>query len=81
MDTNVKTIILKQEFEIQSTKKKRAGNIYEPEVTLKDKARDVLSHKPGSVIVDETLAKIKTQELQIGGWMLTQDQQLMKFNL
>jgi hypothetical protein len=31
------------------------------------------NHQPGSVVVDETLAKIKTQELQIAGWTLTKD--------
>ncbi len=31
--------------------------------------------------MDETPAKIKTQELQIARWMLIEDQQLMKFNL
>jgi hypothetical protein len=34
-----------------------------------------------SVAVDETPAKIKTQELQIIGWTLIKDQQLMKLNL
>jgi hypothetical protein len=31
--------------------------------------------------MDEILAKIKAHELQIVGWMLIKDQQLMKFNL
>jgi hypothetical protein len=31
--------------------------------------------------VDETLAKIKAHELNIVGWMLIKDQQLMKLNL
>jgi hypothetical protein len=39
------------------------------------------SHQLGSVAVDETPTKIKAQELQIVGWTLIQDQQLMKFNL
>jgi hypothetical protein len=39
------------------------------------------SHQLGSVIVDETLAKIKTHELQITRWTLSEDQQLMKLNL
>jgi hypothetical protein len=38
-------------------------------------------HQPRSVIVDKTPTKIKTQELQIIGWTLTKDQQLMNFNL
>jgi hypothetical protein len=39
------------------------------------------NHQPRSVVVDETLAKIKTQELQILGSMLIKDQQLVKLNL
>ncbi len=31
--------------------------------------------------MDETPTKIKTHELQIARWTLTEDQQLMKFNL
>jgi hypothetical protein len=31
--------------------------------------------------MDETPTKIKTHELQIVGWMLTKDQQLMELNL
>jgi hypothetical protein len=31
--------------------------------------------------MDETLANIKTQGLQIVGWTLTKDQQLIKLNL
>jgi hypothetical protein len=31
--------------------------------------------------MDETLAKIKAQELQIVGWTLTENQQLMKLNM
>jgi len=31
--------------------------------------------------MDEARAKIKAQELQIVGWTLTKDQQLMKFNM
>jgi hypothetical protein len=31
--------------------------------------------------MDEALAKIKAHELQIVGWTLTKDQQLMKFNM
>ncbi len=38
------------------------------------------NHQP-SVIMDETLAKIKAQELQIVGWTLTENQQLMKLNM
>ncbi len=39
------------------------------------------NHQPRSVEVDETPTKIKPHELQIRGWTLTKDQQLMKFNL
>ncbi len=39
------------------------------------------NHQPRRVVVDETPTKIKAQELQIVGWMLIKDQQLMKFNL
>jgi len=38
-------------------------------------------HQPKSVVMDETLANIKAHGLQIVGWMLIEDQQLMKFNL
>ncbi len=38
-------------------------------------------HQPGSVVVDETPTKIKAQGLQIVGWTLTKNQQLMKHNL
>jgi hypothetical protein len=38
-------------------------------------------HQQGNVVVDKTLANIKAQGLQIIGWTLTEDQQLMKFNL
>ncbi len=31
--------------------------------------------------MDETLVKLKAHELQIVGWTLTKDQQLMKLNL
>ncbi len=38
-------------------------------------------HQLDSVIVDETLAKIKAQWLQIVGWTLIENQQLMKLNM
>jgi hypothetical protein len=38
-------------------------------------------HQPRNVIVDETPVNIKTQGLQIVGWTLIEDQQLMKLNL
>jgi hypothetical protein len=76
MDTNVKTSISKHEFGVHSTKKKIATNIYEPKVALEDKVyqKTYYSHQLGSVVVDEILTKIKTQELQITRWMLTKDQ-------
>jgi hypothetical protein len=65
MDTNVTTIILEQEFEVQSTKKKIASNRYEPKVALEDKVylKTYYSHQLGSVAMDETPTKIKSQEL------------------
>jgi len=38
-------------------------------------------HQLGNVEVNETPAKNKTQWLQIVGWTLTEDQQLMKLNV
>jgi len=83
MDTDVKTSIPKQGYEVQSTKKKIPSNIYEPKVVLKDKVYPKMyyRHQPGSVTVDETPTKIKVQGLQIAKWTLTKDQQLMKLNL
>ncbi len=65
MDTNVKTTILEKEFEVQSTKKKIVGNIYEPKVALEDKMYPEMyyKHQPRNVVVDETLTKIKAREL------------------
>jgi hypothetical protein len=45
MDTDVKTSISKQAFEVQSTKKKIPGNRYEPEVTLEDKVYHISGWK------------------------------------
>ncbi len=39
------------------------------------------SHQLGNVVMDETPTQIKAHELQIIGWTLIEDQQLMKFNL
>ncbi len=65
MDIDVKTIISKQEFEIHNTKEKIARNIYELEVAMEDKAypKTYYNHQPRSVAMDETLTKIKAQEL------------------
>jgi hypothetical protein len=38
-------------------------------------------HQLRSVVMHETVANIKAQGLQIGGWMLIENQQLMKLNL
>ncbi len=83
MDIDVKTSISKQGYEIQSIKKRIPSNKYESKVALEDKVYQEMYyiHQPRSVIVDKTPAKIKTQELQIIGWTLTKDQQLMNFNL
>jgi len=65
MDINVKTSILKHGSKVQNTKKKKPNNKYELEVALKDKVypETHYKHQPWSVIVDETLTKIKTQGL------------------
>jgi hypothetical protein len=62
---------------------KIAGNIYELEVALEDKAypKTYDNHQPRSVAMDEVQAKIKAHELQIVRWTLTKDQQLKKLNL
>jgi len=51
-------------------------NRYELEVALDDKMypKTYYKHYLGSVAVDETLAKIKTKELHIIRWTLTEDQ-------
>ncbi len=75
MDINVKTSISKQGSKVWSTNKKILGNIYEPKVVLEDKVylEMYYRHQPGNVVVDETLANIKAQGLQIVGWTLTKD--------
>jgi hypothetical protein len=62
MDIDVKTTISKQGYKIQNIEKKILGNIYEPEIVLKDKVypETYYRHQPKSVIVDETSTKIKT---------------------
>jgi hypothetical protein len=64
MDTNVKIIILDQEFDIQRTKKIVSNN-YEPQVVLEDKVclKMYYSHQWRNVAMDEILAKIKAQGL------------------
>jgi hypothetical protein len=79
----VKTNISKQGSEVQSTNKKIHGNKYEPKVAIKDKVypETYYKHQLKNVVVDETPTNIKAYGLQIVGWMLTENQQLMKFNL
>ncbi len=83
IDTDVKTIISKQGFEVQSIKKKIHGYKYELEVALEDKVylNMYYKHQPRSVVMDEIPAKIKAQGLQIARWTLVENQQLMKLNL
>jgi hypothetical protein len=61
MDINVKTSILEQGSDVQSTKKKILSNKYELEITLEDKAYPDMCyrHQLGSVVVDETKEKSK----------------------
>ncbi len=83
MDIDVKMSISEQGFKVQNTKKKIPSNRYELKVVLEDKVypKTYYRHKLGNVVVDETLANIKAQGLQIVGWMLIEDQRLMKLNL
>jgi hypothetical protein len=62
MDTSEKISVSKLNLGVQSTQKK-FGN--ESKVALEDKVyiETCYSHKPRSVIVDKTLAKIKAHEL------------------
>jgi hypothetical protein len=64
MDTSGKKVL--QSYILGYNKEKNTiGNIYEPEVVLEDKVylEMYYKHQLGCVEVDETLAKIKTQEL------------------
>jgi hypothetical protein len=65
MDTYVKTSIPKQGYEVQNIEKKIPSNRYETKVALEDKVyrKTYYKHQPRSVIVDETLTKIKAQGL------------------
>jgi hypothetical protein len=65
MDTSGKIGILELNFGEQNTKKKTIGNRYEPKVALEDKVylETYYSHKPWSVTMDETPAKVKAHEL------------------
>jgi hypothetical protein len=61
MDIDVKINILEQGSKVQSTKKKIPNNKYELEVALDDKVylETYYKHQPRTIIMDETLAKIK----------------------
>jgi hypothetical protein len=64
MDIYVKNSISEQEFRIQNTKKKTPNNRYELKVAWRIRyIRRHCNHQPKSGAVDETLAKIKAQEL------------------
>ncbi len=39
------------------------------------------NHQPRTITMDEIPTNFKAQEMQIAKWTLTEDQQLMKFNL
>jgi hypothetical protein len=80
MDTDLKIIISKQGFEVQNIKKNIHGNRCEPGVAMEDKVYldTYYKHQPRNVVVDEILAKINAQGLQITRWTLAKNQQLMK---
>jgi hypothetical protein len=61
MDTNVKSNISKQGFEVHSIEKKTHGNRYEPKVALEDKVYldTYYRHQLGSVVMDEIPIDIK----------------------
>ncbi len=75
MDASVKTSNSELKLEVQIIEQKTTDNRYKPKIALEDKVypKTYCSHWPRSVMVDEILAKIKAQELQIGRWKLTKD--------
>jgi hypothetical protein len=83
MDTNVRTNNSKLNSRVEITKLKTTNNKYELEVALKDKVyhETYYNHQLRNVAMDEIPTKIKAHESQIVGWMLIEDQQLMKLNL
>ncbi len=83
MDTSVRTNNSKLNSRVEITKLKTTNNKYELEVALEDKVypETYYNHQLRSVAMDEIPTKIKAHESQIVGWMLTEDQQLMKLNL
>jgi hypothetical protein len=62
---------------------KIVGNIYELKVVIENKMylETYYNHQPRNVTMDEIPTNFKAQEMQITRWMLTKDQQLMKFNM
>jgi len=60
MDTDVKSSIFEQGFEVQNIQK-IPNNRYEPEIALEDMVypETYYRHQPGNVIIDETPANIK----------------------
>jgi hypothetical protein len=64
MDASVKTSNVELKSRIQIIEQKTNGNKYEPKVALEDKVypKTYYSHQLRSVVVDETLEKIKAQE-------------------
>ncbi len=83
MDTNVRTNNSKLNSRVEITKLKTTNNKYELEVALEDKVyhETYYNHQLRNVAMDEIPTKIKAHESQIVGWMLIEDQQLMKLNL
>jgi len=83
MDTNVRTNNSKLNSRLEITKLKTTNNKYELEVALEDKVyhETYYNHQLRNVAMDEIPTKIKAHESQIVGWMLIEDQQLMKLNL
>ncbi len=65
MDTNGKTSTSKLNYGVHNTEKKSTSNKYELEIALKDKvySKTYYNHQPRTLAVDETLTKVKAQEL------------------
>jgi hypothetical protein len=62
MDKDAKTSISTKGSKVQNIEKKIPSNKYQPKIVLEDKVYPdtYYRHKPGNVIMDETLANIKT---------------------
>jgi hypothetical protein len=76
MDGSVKISNSKLKLKLHIIKQNIIGNKYQPKAILKDKVylEMYYSHQQGSIVADETLAKIKAHELQIIGWTLSENQ-------